>query len=393
MTMQEKEKELKAGIYAIKLIGAVLNGECPPAAPQNLDWYALKSVTEKHCISNIAAYAIGKISEPVPDDIKSYYSEIILQSLAKEAQTDVEITLLASAFGNAEIPYMILKGYVIKHLYPQPNMRSMGDVDILVGENIDKAQEVMNKCGFSLKGRENLHDHYIKKPALNIELHRSLVDEELTEMYSYFGVGFDRARLAEDSQYGYELSKEDFYIFLIAHMAKHFKRCGTGIRSVADVWVYNQAYGKSLNREYLNAEFEKLGLLKFCQTIEKLSDEWFSKNADFSLDSVGEYIVFSGVYGNIHNLELNRFLQAEASDGSYSANKLKYVLKNIFPGLKYMSARYKTIKKHKFLLPIFWVIRIFSTLFKSRKNISYRLKGVTQSDESDIKKFKDSGLG
>ena len=25
MTMQEKEKELKAGIYAIKLIGAVLN--------------------------------------------------------------------------------------------------------------------------------------------------------------------------------------------------------------------------------------------------------------------------------------------------------------------------------------------------------------------------------
>ena len=108
---------------------------------------------------------------------------------------------------------------------------------------------------------------------------------------------------------------------------------------------------------------------------------------------MGEYIVFSGVYGNIHNLELNRFLQAEATDGSYSANKLKYVLKNIFPGLKYMSARYKTIKKHKFLLPIFWVIRIFSTLFKSRKNISYRLKGVTQSDESDIKKFKDSGLG
>ena len=51
MSMQEKEKELKAGIYAIKLIGAVLNGECPSAAPQNLDWYALKSVTEKHCIS------------------------------------------------------------------------------------------------------------------------------------------------------------------------------------------------------------------------------------------------------------------------------------------------------------------------------------------------------
>lgn len=393
MTLQEKEKELEAGAYAIRLVASVLNGESAPAAPQNFDWNALKSVTEKHCISNIVSYAVDKIALSVPDDIKNYYSEIVLQSLAKEAQTDVEITLLASAFESAEIPYMILKGYVIKHLYPQTNMRSMGDVDILVGENIENAQKIMTGCGFRLKGRENLHDHYVKKPNLNVELHRSLVDKELKEMYSYFGVGFERAKLCNGSKFGYELSKEDFYIFLIAHMAKHFKRCGTGIRSVADVWVYNKAYGESLDRAYLDVEFKKLGLLKFCRTIEKLSLEWFSDKAELSLDSIGEYIVFSGVYGNIHNLELNKFLQGETSSSSYSANKLKYIIKNIFPGLEYMSARYKILKKHKFILPVFWVVRIFSTLFKSRKNISYRLKGVAESDINDMKKFKDSGLG
>lgn len=393
MTLQEKEKERMAGIYAIKLVGSVLGKTAAPPVPAGLDWYSLKSVTEKHCISNITAYAIEKIDSQIPQDIKKYYSEIILQSLAKEAQTDVEISILTSSFESAEIPYMVLKGYIIKNLYPQANMRSMGDVDILVGENIEKAKNVMEKCGFRLKGRENLHDHYTKRPALNVELHRSLVDEELKEMYSYFGVGFERARPINNCGYGYELSKEDFYIFLIAHIAKHFNRCGTGIRSVADVWVYNNAYDNILDRAYLNCEFQKLGLLKFCSKIEELASLWFCENADFELDSVGEYIVSSGVYGKLNNLELNRFLRSESSKKSYSALKLKFFIKNIFPDYNYMSARYAVLKKHKLLLPFLWFARIFLTLFKSRASISYRLKGVAYSEKNDIKKFKDSGLG
>ena len=85
-------------LYAIKLMSCVLNNSAPALPDEEIDWFAFKIFCDRHSISNIVAYGINKLDMPLPDDIKSYFSEIVLQSAAKEARVEVEITYLADDY-------------------------------------------------------------------------------------------------------------------------------------------------------------------------------------------------------------------------------------------------------------------------------------------------------
>ncbi len=376
------------GLFAIECVRCVFSDLTPVLPRDDFDWFSFRVFCEKHCISNIVAYSVKSLSDYMPDEIELYFNEIIFQSMAKEALIEVEVNSICEAFEKNEIPYMLLKGSVMKNFYPQPDMRSMCDADILAGDRLDDAVKPMEALGYTFKERDNLHDCYFKKPFINIELHNALFDEELENLYSYFKSGFERANKKQGSDYQYELTDEDFYIFTLAHFAKHFKRTGTGIRSVADIFVYLSSHG-NLNFDYINCELEKIGLLKFSKRIEAISFNWFEKGIVNPDDAVENYIISSGAFGSFINLELNRFLQSDEFKGSYNTKKLKYFLNVIFPGKDYMSARYPVLKKHISLLPLFWFIRIFYTLFRSFGSIKYRLKGVADSDKSYKDKFED----
>lgn len=385
-----KSVEYSFGVYIVMLIRSVLKKENPPKPYDGFDWQSFKSFTDMHSLSNTVAYAVCAL-DGVPESVKESYSEVILFSAAKEAQYEVEISELIDDFEKNSIPHMLLKGYVVKNLYPYTNMRSMCDVDILVGSDVDSAGEIMSSHGFEKKSSENLHDSFFKKPSTIVELHKSLFDEELTKLNDYFKVGFERAKTADGFKYRYELSDEDFYIFLISHFYKHFARCGTGIRSVLDIYLFLSKYSDKLDFEYVNSELKKIGLDSFNKKISSLAFKWFGSDGAIKPDTIGEYIFSSGTYGKTVNLELNRFLN-NSDEGSYSASKIKYVIKTLFPSRAYMSARYPVLNKCPFLLPLYWLIRGVSTLINRRKNIKYRLKGVVESDPSTADRFKDSGL-
>ena len=373
-------------VYAIELTSCVLNNSAPILPRKQIDWFAFKRFCDRHSISNIVAYAINNLNVALPDEIKAYFNEIVFQSAAKEARVEVETLELIDAFEENKIPHMLLKGSVIKNCYPRPDMRSMCDVDILVGNYLDEAMEIMKEKGYELRSRDFLHDCYFKKPFINIELHSSLFDEELTRLYDYFKVGFERAQLKNGFTSRYELNKEDFYIFILTHLAKHFRRTGTGVRSVADIYVFLKS-NPELDFEYINSELEKIGLLRFSNKIKAVADSWFAEGI-VNDDAVENYIITSGTYGSNMNLELNRFLHND-DGGNYTFNKIRYFFKVVFPDMNYMCARYSKLAHNPFLLPYYWIKRIVFTLFKSKGSIQYRLGRVVRSDKSYLDKFSD----
>ncbi len=372
--------------YVIELLACVFANKKATLPCGNFDWAGFRLFCEKQCISNIVAYAINDITGNIPDGIKEYFNEIIFQSMAKEARIEIEINNLMSSFENKKIKYMPLKGFVIKNFYPQPDMRSMGDVDILIGDKLNDAMDVMEFHGFELTFRANLHDNYFKKPFINVELHSSLFDKELGDMYSYFGIGFERAN-NQGNTFNYSLSDEDFYIYLLAHIAKHFKRTGTGVRSICDVYIFLSTHSQ-MNFDYINNEFRKLGLLSFAKKIEQIAFNWFNKALVNENDSIERYILSAGIYGENNNLELNKFL---FNQKKFKQSKLNYFFNVVFPPLDYMSIRYPKLNKNKIFLPVYWVIRIFVTIFKRFPNIKYRLTSVLKSSKSteDIFKYFD----
>ena len=194
------------------------------------------------------------------------------------------------------VRHMLLKGSVMKNFYPSPDMRTMGDIDILVdAARCDDVVKAFMADGFEFAGEGNLHSN-VKRGNVYIEFHRSMVDSCHETLSAYYGDGFRLPHKSEGSEYEYKLTDEDFYVFLVAHIAKHYRYGGTGIRSLLDLYIYEKSL-PSLDFDYINGELEKIGLLVFYNKIRKITYDWYSGGFDGEFDIMSEYIVSGGVYG------------------------------------------------------------------------------------------------
>lgn len=70
----------------------------------------------------------------------------------------------------------------------------------------------------------------------------------------------------------YAMSKEDTYLYLLAHLAKHLKNGGAGIRQILDIWLYLQKEDDGLDKAYLRESLKALELEKLHTTIKELGE-------------------------------------------------------------------------------------------------------------------------
>ena len=68
---------------------------------------------------------------------------------------------------------MIIKGFSLAVLYPQPDLRESGDIDIYSGEDYDKVNACFEKHGLQI-GREDGHHVHINIDGISVEHHFAL---------------------------------------------------------------------------------------------------------------------------------------------------------------------------------------------------------------------------
>ena len=378
------------GYYFIALLAAVLHNQVPPPLPPGLDLERLYKLAVWHSVANMACYALLRLETlPAPDVMKPF-QQARSRGIAKEARQELEVGLILSALEDHRIKCIPLKGYIIKNLYPQPDMRLMADVDILIeASQLEKAGEIMLSLGYTAEHIGGNHDVYYKRPVMNIELHRALFAESNDVLYNYFGTGWERARLTAGSSYRYEMSSEDFYIYLLAHMAKHYRGGGTGIRSIMDVWVYTRHYKDQLDWNYINTELEKAGLYDFAQSMQELSEQWFGGDITREINQeMSTFILANGTYGTIRNAAINRFIQGKKDQDSFTMAKVKYSLRILFPNLQHMIILFPILDKLPFLLPVCWALRGIRTVLFRRENLRLNLGNISAITESSIEQMK-----
>lgn len=373
--MTEKNKNLTLDVctYVIQLISSVINNTIPPENTASLDWEKIIEFAKQHCVLNIVSYATLNLKNKPDDYTMKFLQEFKMQKIIVEAQQEIELQDALQKLSIMQVKHIPLKGCLIKNLYPSPDMRTMGDLDILVES--DRCNEVVaefEKDGFSFSGEGELHSN-VERGNAYIEFHRSMVDEQYGRLYDYFGNGFLKAKPSVDDKYRYELSNEDVYIFLIAHIAKHFRNGGTGIRSLLDLRVFRKAY-PDLDMKYIKAEMKKIGLEKFQNKIETIAGDWFKGNFDGEYNDVSEYIALSGVFGQKENAKFSTFILENNEDQStFKTNRLRWIVREFFPKSEVMAIRYPVLKRQKWLTPLFWIVRVFDTLIHEPKNAKGRL--------------------
>ena len=305
-----------------------------------------------------------------------YFRHLVISQKQMEA-----VKKVCATFEENGIDYMLLKGCNMKKLYPKPEMRSMGDADVLIRvEQYGRIKPLMESLQYK-NTKVSSYDHVWETPELYLELHKRLYGPDQTLLCEYFGVGWERAQKQEG--YCYAMPREVEFAYVFAHMAKHFRICGIGVRHFIDLYVFRKAY-PDMDERRIERIMKKLHMQDFYRNTMRTLEVWFEgREGDEVTEMITDYTMNSGSFGTMENklyyLELTKSGQAKARHTRFHS-----LMEALFPSLRMMRSSYYVLFKWPILLPIFWPVRWVDVLLHRRKNIGKKLRLVGQMSDDKL---------
>ncbi len=348
----------------------------------DFNWEKAVAVAKKHNISPILFYGALNCGVSKEEKYMQLLHRLTLRSMMVSMRQAYEIEQIEKAFDKEQIEYMPLKGIILKELYPKSEMRTMGDADILIKlQQYSKIESIVKGLQYEFK-YESDHELVWQKPTLFLELHKSIMTSYNKDFYDYFGNGWNIAKNVPNSS-RYEMSPEDFYIFIFVHFAKHYRISGIGIKHLLDIWVYSNAHNE-LDWVYIEKELEKMRLYEFHTNVKRTIDVWFANLEDTNITDLITSVIFSsGQYGSAEMAIVNRSLQ----NGKKSALgiRINNMLHSVFLPYKAMKEKYAVLQKAPILLPVMWVVRCFDVLLFHKTRLKKFTEGINQIDSNKMR--------
>ncbi len=365
--------------YLSELVHAQFEHRRPDNIPEGVAVEDLMTIARKNHMQYLILGALLKteLEEETRAEIKQYVMASAMMSLAQICC----LKELEERFERECIYHLSLKGAVLKKLYPSPDLREMSDIDIMIyDEKLDRAKRIVEDMGFTLIESVKHHDIYSKPPWLVLELHHALYDKDVDRhQYEYFQ-SISHLKAKEGRKYALQFETEDFYVYLIAHMAKHFYETGCGIRNIVDVYIYRKLYAADWKAGVVAAELEKCGLTAFEQRIHTLARVWLGgEEEDLYSAMLFHYMVECGIYGKGEYGMWGQFalLNRKKAIKYQSYAKWWYY----FPPKAYMQRDYPWLKQYPFFLSVAWIIRAVHGLFSREGREKRRMLLNIKSDE------------
>lgn len=294
---------------------------------------------------------------------------------------------LSEFLSENEIEHMPVKGYYIRELYPVKELRSFGDIDILIHEKDRKrCDSLMKSLGYTVKNDWEPTYSYIKDDEY-YEIHTNLFDVRLkdrADMTEYFSSAWLHAK--KDSGLRFVPDTEFHLIYIICHLAKHLSTGGAGIRMYLDVALYILRYDSVISWESTEEEFKKLGLERFFHTVLSAVNEWFYVKASCDFENFGEelselleFTLDSDIFGHSRD---NSAIKLRGEERS----KRRTALKILFPPAEQLENRYTFLKRSRILLPLAWIVRVFKNFGLIPKKIK-ELVNLKKAEISEVESF------
>lgn len=337
----------------------------------------LCALAKKHSVINLL-YAAVKEDAAFPAPLLAAMERELFATAHQQLLQEQAAAVLFARLREEGIPFLPMKGIVMRPLYPAPELRVSCDVDVLYDKRHRRRLDaLMRELGYACEASDPNHDEYHKPPCIAVEMHRNLLCDFKTVDRYYSDIW---SRLIPVEGCEYRMSDEDFYIYQTVHTMKHFIGGGTGIRSVLDTFVYLQKK-PSLDRAYLERELDKLGLLSFHLQIERLSRAWFGgEELCEDLRPISEYILGSGTYGLATQKAANQSARTRGG-------RLGYLITRAFPPYRFMAEKHPSLRRLPILLPFFWLLRLTLALFGKREDAGRELRALQTASREEMEKL------
>lgn len=362
----------------LHLLGAAIHGADPnPAMAEGIEWEALFMLAQEHKIDAMlldTVYRLPSAAQP-PSAVLAAWQENAMLTMMGQALLVGQLHHLLAAFDATGLQAVVLKGVVLKPLYPQPDLRTMNDADLLVrADDIGAARRVMEESEYALIEQEPSVYVYGGPQGLRVELHERLFDRTAYGFLSRLDeeAMFPISLATREAVYGGEawvLPPMQHALFMLCHMAKHMITTGFGLRQTTDFVLYAQAHDDDMDWDAFWAQARTLGLYPFASAIQQLGVQYLSmprgKWSEGALEdpAAAEGLLLdlldAGVFG--HRTEERKrsaavvYRSYDAKDGD--AGRVRRAL---FPSASSLKAPYLYARDHPVLLPIAWVHRLIN---------------------------------
>lgn len=359
------------------------------------DWDGLFIFSGIHNIIPMIYHALNKrqLLPMIKPQLAGVWRKLAIGITIDQVIRTEEFLTIYGKLKEAGVKALVVKGIVLRMLYPNQNERYSGDEDLYIRkEDFDRVDEVLTSSGFTIsrkagKGR-TLKQEMVYVSAMTgliLEVHLDLFDPAIglyKVMNDRFGRAFENS--IEISTNGISistLSYSEHFLFLILHCAKHFVGTGLGIRQVCDLVLFCNTYGKETDYPWVWQQVTQLGYQTFLLNLLAIGREylglsdhmvWYPSTVevtDIHTDALLEDIMKAGAFGQSSEDRTKAgslTLQAVIADREYQGKSKDWnsLLRILFPKREFMKNKYVYCRNKPYLLPLAWLHRIASNMVK-----------------------------
>ena len=277
-----------------------------------------------------------------------------------------EQTKLVKLLQSQGVPFVIIKGASAACYYPDPSTRTMGDVDVLVGEGyFDAAFALLKNGGYKfMNDYGDERDYSFTSGAVIFDLHKRYSDKG-HDIESFLQEGIVAAKV--ESLYGNDfpvLPKSVNGLVLLDHIRHHIVG-GLGLRQVIDFMLFVNSYKDEaeFERDVLPL-FERAGLMRFAKVIAKTCKtylglpaavKWCEGVDDKTCAEFLETVLKKGNFGR-----KDPFVYRPMENFTMSVKKNGFFKTLQTAGV----ANCKAFQKYKILRPFAWLYQLIRYCFK-----------------------------
>ena len=356
----------RSTLFSVIRNGLDLEAESVSLSPELCS--TLISFASRQSIQPILYRGLKKAN--LPEDVIRECDNARIKDLYQFIQQNEALNSVSSSLDQCRLPYVLLKGAVLRDLYPAPELRTSCDLDILIRErDLDRAVRVLeSQTAFKMQKRL-YHDISMVSPKVHLELHFNIkedmesIDRLLCRAWDYAGPADTGSRWT---------FTPEFQVFhVIAHMSYHFLHGGLGVRPFLDLWLLR--HRTQFDETEVRQMCELCGILTFYDECCRLSEVWLGKGEYTETTKMLEdFCLSGGVFGSA------RF---KIAGQQRKKRGWKYILSRLFPPLSEIKEIYRdqSGKNHSF---IYYHAKRLSTWFGKRKRaeLKKRLAGILSSD-------------
>ena len=326
------------------------------------------------------------IEGPKPD-AKSL-RESVLREISRQVWQENDLLNILLALREEGIEPLVVKGAVLRQLYPFPLLRPSVDEDLLVlPQEVMAVHTALLNCGLTADDGKadpetvsELSYHRLQSPTY-LEVHQALFEPSSAvygEFNRYFTGCFMRATTVKiQDVFIRTLCPQDHLLFLILHSFKHFVHSGFGLRIAADICLFTKKYADQLEMDAVYSDCRDLRCHRFAAAVYQIGEKYLGVSAPEPFASVQceigpllEDMLKAGIHGqDIDRLHSANITLGTIADEKSGKNTSRGSLRaSLFPPASSLKGRYPYLQKNTWLLPFAWTQRICGYLVHPHNN-------------------------